>query len=88
MSRATGLAPSGRDAQNGVKTRRHEFGEFIKVKQQEGGPLAALSPLEEKGVTGEVEKKPHPASIRAPGSGWQPPRRGQVRIDGGCPPGR
>ena len=41
----------------GVKTRRHEFG---------GGPLAALSPLEEKGVTGEVEKKPRPASIKSP----------------------
>lgn len=51
----------------GVKTRRHEFGEFIEVKQQEGGPLAALSPLEEKGVTtGEVEKKPRPASIKSP----------------------
>lgn len=54
MSRATGLATSGREAQGGLKTRRPEFAEFIAVTQEEDGPSAALSPLEEKGDMGRV----------------------------------
>lgn len=57
VTRATGLAKSGRGAQAGLKTRRPEFGEFILVQQEEGGPLAAVSPLEEEGDTGGVGGK-------------------------------
>lgn len=84
MPRATGLATPGRDAQGGLKRRRPEFGEFIAVKKEEGGPSAALSPLEEKGDMGRVGGKPRAVSIRRP---WFRPAattgRRCVRRDGG-----
>lgn len=51
------LATSGRDAQGDLKTRRPEFGEFILVQQEEGGPLAEMSPPEEEGGMGGVGGK-------------------------------